>query len=299
VTPTISVIIPCRGHAELLHGTLRGLLGQEAAKECEIIVVDSAFDRHVAAAVGTYPGVTLVRSREGLLPGDARNLGADHARGDYLAFTDADCIPDPGWIASAVASLERGARVVGGPVIDLTPTPPIGAADNLLQFVDFPETRPNGSATYFPGCNLAIRRLDFLALGGFPSTPQRAGEDILFCLNVTQRWPDGIQFDHEMRVCHIGRAGFGAFLQHHRTFGFARGALGLFLRPVHKRYGRWAIVIPLVVLKRLTYIVGRTARWRASALPRVIVLSPLLVMGLVAWSLGFREGLRSTGEEAR
>jgi GT2 family glycosyltransferase len=48
-------------------------------------------------------------------PGPARNAGAAVASGRALAFTDADCVPTPGWLAAGVAALEA-ADVVQGAV---------------------------------------------------------------------------------------------------------------------------------------------------------------------------------------
>ena len=112
-SPLISVVVPCRGHANELKGCLRGLENQITTAPYEIIVVDSAADPAVSDVVDAFPGVRLVRSRSGLLPGSARNLGARHARGDYLAFTDADCIPEPDWLAAVITALKSGATMIG------------------------------------------------------------------------------------------------------------------------------------------------------------------------------------------
>ena len=43
-----------------------------------------------------------VRMPQRTLPGLARNLGIEMATGELLAFTDADCVPEPLWIAKMV-----------------------------------------------------------------------------------------------------------------------------------------------------------------------------------------------------
>ncbi len=296
--PVVSVVIPVRGHSKELLDGLAGLRNQEFSGSFEVIVVDSACDPGVAAAVEPFPDVRLLRSTEGLLPGDARNLGVAHAEGRYLAFMDADCVPEPRWLDAAVGRLAEGARVGGGPVTDALPREVVAVCDNLLQFADFPPTRPNGPAEYFPACNLALSRADFETLGGFKHRGDLAGEDTSFCNEAMARWPGGLFYVQNMRVSHTGRTTLGGYLRHHHFFGRTRGVLGHHLKPAHKRLGRYALMIPLIALKRYQHIVKRSAQWRPRHLASVALLTPLLLTGLTAWAVGFRRGLREAVEES-
>jgi glycosyltransferase involved in cell wall biosynthesis len=290
-SPLISVVVPCRGHANELKNCLRGLQEQTTSSPFEIIVVDSASDTAVANVVTAFPSVRLVRSQLGLLPGGARNLGAQHARGEYLAFTDADCIPDPGWLAAAFKALNAGAIVVGGPVLDARPFHPIAVADNLLQFIDDSPHRPDGAVSYFPGCNFAISRTAFYELGGF-AIPLPAGEDVLLSSAAATRWPGRVRFVRDIRVRHAGRTNLSAFWRHQEAFGFYRGHLGLRLRPIYQRLGGRTMLAVPIACKRLGYIVFRTVQWNPVGLLRIIVLLPILLLGLAAWVKGFLRGCR-------
>lgn len=290
--PTISVVVPCYRHAEDLARCLKGLACQESKGGWEVIVVNSAADPAVAASA-TQGGARLVQSQPRLLPGQARNLGAAHARAELLAFIDADCVPEPGWLAAARAALQAGARLVSGPVLHARPLHPIAVSDNLLQFADFPSNRPDGPAIYFAGCNLAIRRADFEAVGGFPDVILPAGEDTSFCVAVAARWPGSLHFKRGMRVRHTGRTTFRAFLDHHATFGYCRGALDLHLAPWHRSWGSHPLMAPSVAAKRLAYILGRGLQWDWWQLARTVMLLPIVLPGLFAWASGFRRGLRA------
>jgi len=288
--PDVSVIVPCRGHADVLVDCLEALGAQEASVSFEVVVVDAAADDAVAEAAERYPFVRLVRSSEDLGPGPARNLGVEAAQGSILAFTDADCVPQPGWLAAATIGLENGARMVGGPVLHARPRNPIAVADNLQQFAEFPPTRPAGPATHFPTCNVALRAEDFRDAGGF--IDERLGEDIVLSREIAARWPGRVRFVPDMRVAHVGRTGWRSMLEHNRMLGEWRGRLRLLVGSLQLRLGRsWLSVIPFA-LWRWLYIVRTTARWHPAGLARVLLLTPLLLPGLTAWSIGFRRGAR-------
>lgn len=290
-SPMISVVVPCRGHAQELESCLRALTTQVIGWPYEINLVDSASDSAVAAVADAFPTVHLIRSPSALCAADARNLGAQHCLGRYLAFIDADTIPDPNWLAMAVSALEEGAVMVGGPIVDVLPFHPIAVPDNLLQFIDFSPGRPDGPATHFASCHFAIRRSAFQKLGGFQAG-MPMGEDVAFTRAVSERWPDRVRFLRHMRVRHLGRTSLRSYWQHQKTFGYYRGLLGQHLRPIHQRLGAWPFMGVAVAGKRFTYVVLRAAQWYPSALLRLVVLWPSLLYGTAAFARGFRSGCR-------
>ena len=258
----------------------------------EVVVVDSGSDDQVVAAVSEFPTVRLVRSDTTLAPGPARNLGVSKAAADLLVFTDADCRPQPGFLQAARATLDRGARLATGPVMD-APAGLIAACDNLLQFVDFPAGRPAGPAQYAPGCNLAIRKADFLAARAFPDG---GAEDSRLSIEVAALWPGQLTYNPEMRVEHLGRTTLGALVEHHWSFGLERAQYGVRLSRWQMWLGRYRIMMLPIVAKRLTYLVLRTIRWNPRRLFFVLCSTPVLIVGLVAWARGFRAGLVLIGQ---
>lgn len=290
--PLASVIVPCKGHAIELRRCLRSLECQQADFPFETLVVDSASDPAVMAAGEEFPDVRFIRGDRNLLAGPARNLGVREARGEYIAFIDADCQADPGWLTSAARALggEAAAELVGGPVLDARPWHPVAVTDNILQFADFLPGRPEGPARYFPGCNMAVRRTVFLAAGGFSDDNVIAGEDTKFSEQVRARWPRGLQFVQEMTIRHDGRKRAIDFLRHQSSFGYVRAILGLHLSPFQQRWGRRRAALPAVVGKRLVYIVRRNLAWGLPRSPRLVLLFPMIVAGLTTWAVGFRRG---------
>ncbi|MFD0982807.1 glycosyltransferase family 2 protein [Tropicimonas aquimaris] len=289
--PVVSVVIPCKGGAEGLALLLQDFTAQDFPHAFEVIVVDAWADdaiRDTALAHGAWP----VREGTGHLPGAARNLGAHHARGEILAFVDADCRVDPGWLTAAVRTLDGGALIATGPVADLAPLHPVARADNLLQFADLPRERKPGVLHMAPSCNFALRAEDFDRLGGFRHREGLStGEDVDFCQRATALFPDAIRFEPRMAIRHAGRRTIPAMIRHHHAFGHSRGQLRLLLTDRQARLGRMAVMAPAVVLRRLSYITGRVVRLAPGKLPATLLISPLLLIGAVAWTAGFRRGL--------
>lgn len=296
--PAVSVVIPCYRHAAELRCCLAGVARQQLEVDFETIVVDSGPDAEVAR-VADLAGVRVVRGAARLGPGEARNAGAAAARGRVLLFLDADCVPEPGWLAAAHAALTGPARLAGGPVRDFRPSHPISVSDNLLQFAEFPAGRPGGPAIHFPGCNLAIRRTDFDALGGFPPVSVPAGEDGAFSAVARERFPNQLRFVPSMAVRHAGRTGFGEFLRHHERFGYCRAVLDLNLSPGQRRLAAWPLMTGPIAAKRLAFILGRGLAWDRGQLLRSFLLMPLLITGLLAWAAGFRRGLADSSSSVR
>lgn len=286
-----SVIVPCRGHAAYLPDLLDDLARQQIRCRYEVLVVNAGSECLIARLAAEH-GADTVGGTSVLLPGQARDLGARSAQGDILAFIDADCRPDPGWLAAAVAGLRAGARVVGGPVGDLRPWHPIAVADNLLQFADLSRSRPAGPIHMQPSCNLAVRATDYAVVGGFrhfAAIP--TGEDVAFCERASRLWPDGIRFEPAMIVRHAGRTTLSDMIAHHFRFGYARGRLRLLLSERQARLAGMPLATPAIVLRRLGYVLERVARHRPARLLVVLALTPLLLVGILAWTAGFRRGL--------
>lgn len=111
----ISVIIPHLNQPEALALCLQSLAGGTRRPD-EVIVVDNGSAALPEGALAAFPGAQLFTEKTPG-PGPARNKGVARAKGDVLAFIDADCLADRGWLAAAEEALqESGAMVIGGDV---------------------------------------------------------------------------------------------------------------------------------------------------------------------------------------
>jgi GT2 family glycosyltransferase len=111
----------------------------------------------------------------------ARNSGVAAARAGVIAFTDADCRPDPGWLQALHGCLSR-APMVAGPVALVTGEPPSRweRLEGLWRFAQAENVARGWSAT----ANLAVTRAAFDAAGGFDESYEHIGEDVDFCLRA-------------------------------------------------------------------------------------------------------------------
>jgi glycosyltransferase involved in cell wall biosynthesis len=118
MSPTVSVIVPVYNDSARLQKCLDALTNQTYPKaDFEVIVVDNGSDESIEPVVKRFPQAKVLREVQ---PGSyaSRNLGIAHAKGEIVAFTDADCIPAADWLEQGVAALQgtAGCGLVGGRV---------------------------------------------------------------------------------------------------------------------------------------------------------------------------------------
>src|SRR4051794_15904660 len=169
-----SLVIPARNASATLNLTLAALVRQRNAPEFEVLVVDDGSSDDTKRVAVSFDGLALriLDTAGGEGPGAARNLGAAAATGEILVFVDADCEPEPDWLARLVAAAGEY-ELVQGKVL-----PPegveVGPFDRFIAVVS--------EYGLYQTANLAIRRDLFERLGGFeqivmPKRSKELGED--------------------------------------------------------------------------------------------------------------------------
>jgi glycosyltransferase involved in cell wall biosynthesis len=92
--PLISVIVAEKNSARTIRQCLNSLLGLTYPR-FEIIVVDDGSTDETGRILSEYSGkIRLIRLNSGQGPSSARNAAASQAKGDFIAFTDGDCVVD-------------------------------------------------------------------------------------------------------------------------------------------------------------------------------------------------------------
>lgn len=163
-THFVSVIIPVYEDAKRLERCLQALENQTYAKRLyEVIVVDNGSKESIEPVVaGFRQARASYEGRSGSYA--ARNKGLALARGEIIAFTDADCIPAADWIEKGVATIVRMSHcgLVAGRV-------------NL-----FPQDPNNPTAIELYERRTALLQKEYVEVGGFGATANIFTSKVVF-----------------------------------------------------------------------------------------------------------------------
>jgi GT2 family glycosyltransferase len=219
----VSVIIPARDAGRSLGACLDAVAAQTAAPAHEVIVVDDASVDHTAQLVRSHPAVTHVVAGPGHGSYAARNAALALATGELLAFTDADCVPDPGWLAAGVDAIERGADLAGGGVVPVAAGGPPNAWERYDRAVYLRQDELVRDEGFAATANLFVRREVIDDLGGFDAS-LRSGGDYEFGRRATAAGYR-LVYAPEASVVHRPRASLRETWRLHRRLGAGWAAL--------------------------------------------------------------------------
>lgn len=175
--PQVTIVIPVRNGETTIGRCLQAICAQHwEGDPLEIIVVDNgSTDRTLQMIADEFPSVRLLRESK-LGVSHARNLAIREANGDWIAFTDADCVPTPTWIHALVqrATENQDVSFVGGAIRALLPTTSIGLfSENLF---DQKRSIEQETPPSFISANLLARKDELVRVGMFnPRYPR--GQD--------------------------------------------------------------------------------------------------------------------------
>ncbi|HEY2991093.1 MAG TPA: glycosyltransferase family A protein [Candidatus Binatia bacterium] len=196
--PFIDVVVPTWNRASLLERIILSLMAQTYPADRYLVTVvdDGSTDETWAALQRMAARCDRLKplhiSHAGLSA--AKNFGWGRGSGDIVAFTDDDCVADPGWLAAIAEVFAAQPEALG--LQGKTLTFPDQVTPMTHQVV---ARRPN---LIYHSCNIAYRRKILSAVGGFDEAAHYA-EDMQLAAAVLTRGP--IVFAPEMIVIHPPR----------------------------------------------------------------------------------------------
>lgn len=154
----------------------------------------------------------------------ARNTGITMARGDVLAFTDADCVPDRDWISMGVAALARKEEccIIGGEVILSLSEKPT-AVEYYQYLVGFMQRENIEDRGFSATANLFATKTQILAIGLF-NEKLLSGGDREWCWRAA-KVGFSIQYTPEVVVCTTPRTSLVSAIRQARRVAGGRYTL--------------------------------------------------------------------------
>ena len=261
--PAVDVVIPVLDGAEGIRAVLAAL-GAQQGVDVNVIVADNGSTDGTPDIARALGATVVVESRRSSYA--ARNRALREVTRDWVAFTDADCVPAPDWLVSAVRRMqETGAELCGGRVQHFPARTLPGRRDALCYLDQAAHVAGGFAAT----ANLVVRREVIEAVEGFDSMRQSGG-DLDFCTRARKKGFE-IVYAEDAVVWHHARETWGGVLRKAWRVSTAHGRmiargeltkrywlfrLRLFLPPRRVREQGPALVVTDLVV-RLTEGVGR------------------------------------------
>ena len=279
----ISIIIPTYNRPDKLAACLNSISKQSISTEdFEVIVVDDGSDRDPGPAIANYHEHLHLHliTQDNSGPASARNTGVAVAQGEFIAFTDDDCLLHEDWLSEILSSLQSNPdALVGGKTINqLKDNIYSQNSQNLLDHLYDYHTRNNPELLFFPTNNMALTRQGFINAGGFDEGfPSASGEDREFC----DRWlhhGNTLESNLEAIVYHCHDLNLAGFCELHYRYG--KGARRFWRCRTTRGQG----YLSIEKLKFYTSLL--THPWKIN-MPRPLFSSWLLALSQVANAAGY------------
>ena len=290
----VVVVIPVHDDADGLAATLAALAGGPP-----VVVVDDASadtgairvrvnevgSTYATTSSGTRPETVLLHRRSRGGPAAARNDGWRAAEAPFIAFVDANCEPEPGWLDALLPHFaDPHVAAVAPRILPPSDTEGGGALD-AYEAVASPldlgarqaAVRPGSRVPYVPTAALVVRRTALEELGGFDEALS-VGEDVDFAWRlVAAGW--SVRYEPGVIVRHPIRPGWSSWLKQRYRYGTSAA-------PLARRHG-WAVA-PAVM-----------SPWTAGAWGLVAVGQPLLGAMTAGYSIAALSRRVPQGEALR
>lgn len=243
--PRVSVIVPVLNEARRVTACLDAIAAQEKAPSFEVIVVDNGSRDATPDLVRVHPSGARLETERARGPYAARNTGIAAARGEIVAFTDADCLAEPRWLAAGLAAIDAGADLAGGRIVQMSSTnPSVWERYDRATYLD--QDLYIRVEHFAATANLFVRAKVFQDLGSFVPQLTASGDQELGHRAVRAGYR--LVYAPEARVRHHPRATLRDTWALHRKLGMGFSELGRYgVRPKPWRDGAMLVRLGTVV----------------------------------------------------
>jgi glycosyltransferase involved in cell wall biosynthesis len=280
--PFVSVVVPARNMERTVVECLESLMRLDYDPERrEILVVDNGSTDRTVEIVGGYPVRCLFEPRRGASA--ARNRGIQAARGEIVAFTDADCVVTKGWLHALVREFDI--PEVWGAAGEIVAYPPRTPAERYLARYKgrWQEPALQARRPFAVTSNAAFRRETFDRIGLFDTRLIKA-QDKDFGWRFYAAGDLRIAYCFEALVLHRHRATAWKLFTQHAGWGYGAALL-------HRKHGLpWSLRLELSKQREL---IGAGAALAAAAARRGVGRGDGTDLHDPAFELVRRLGLRA------
>lgn len=183
----ISVVIPTHNCRDFLSESIESVLAQSVKIRQIIVVDDQSVDGTVEFLAQKYPQCVVLKTAVGNAA-KARNVGVEHAIGEWVAFLDADDVWRPDHVEqltgvltnSDVAAFALYNQLIDGKIVrperhDSEPFPSGGGrtTEDMIKRMQLPNCG-------WPTSGMLVQRDRFVAAGGFDVSQKRRHDTEMF-----------------------------------------------------------------------------------------------------------------------
>ena len=236
--PRVSVVVPARNAEKTLGECLRALAAQTLPRDQFEVIVVVDHSRDTSAAIANAAGVEVLEST-GRGAASARNTGIAAARGEWIAFTDADCVPSRTWLGQLLRVVEGSADALGaaGLTLGYQSNTPAARYVDLTGGLQAERHLAHERYPWAPTGNVMYRRSALNRVSGFDAR-FRTYEGCDLHTRLLREVGGPFLYVPQAIVLHRHRAGWRAYWRQQVGYGFGYGQF-------FRRYGtelRWSLV---------------------------------------------------------
>lgn len=165
----------------------------------------------------------LTKSNGG--PASARNLGVKHARGEFIAFTDSDCLPESDWLSHLLRGFDDSKVAGVGGIVRSVEGGLVGEYVDLIRLLD-PARDESEEIAYLITANACFRREALIKAGLFDENFRKpGGEEAELCFRIKAL---GYRFNcaPEAVVLHHHRQTVGSLIKTLANYGEGAHRIG-------------------------------------------------------------------------